>query len=140
MKSEAGVLIVGKDEMLLQTRKLILGGYFHVETAGRVSHAISLATEHRFDLIVLCYSLTDEEGGKVIGVARQQKPRPLILTMSALGRAVVSSEESSALMSEDGPLALVKKCAEMLGVELKRPGRRHAAGARRRPARTALTP
>ena len=37
MKSQAQILIVGRDEMLLQTRQLILGGYFQVQIAGRLS-------------------------------------------------------------------------------------------------------
>jgi DNA-binding NtrC family response regulator len=134
MKSNAHVLIVGKDETLLQTRRLILGTFFHVETAGRVSHAAGILTEQSFDLIVLCYSLTDDECQKVLEMVAYQDPQPQVLSMSTFGRPAAALGIHEELSAEDGPYALVKKCAQMLDVDLKGLGRAASRGFRRTPA------
>ncbi len=123
MKSNAQVLIVGHDEMLLRTRQLILGTYFQVETAGRVSHAAGLLADRRFDLLVLCYSLTDEECRQVVQVALSHPPQPKILEMSMLGRPCAAVGIHEELNSEDGPYALLQKAADMIGFELRSIGR-----------------
>lgn len=133
MKSNAQILIVGRDETLLRTRQLILGTYFQVETAGRISHAAGILLERRFDLVVLCYSLSEDECQQVAGMTGKQEPRPLILELSMHGRACAGIGAHEELSSEDGPYALVEKAAEMLGVELKTIGRA-SRGSRRRQA------
>ena len=123
MKSEVQVLLVGKDETLLQTRKLILGTYFQVDIAGRVSHAAQVMAERRFDLIVLCSSLSDDECGRVAELARTQDPRPKTLTLSATGRQGCGHGAGDEHVGEIGPLALARKAATMLGLDLKANGR-----------------
>jgi hypothetical protein len=61
MNSQLSVLIVSRDEMLLKTRELIFGAYFHVATAGRPTEAVPLLKSTHFDLVVLCHSLRDDE-------------------------------------------------------------------------------
>lgn len=119
MKSNAHILIVGKDEMLLRTRQMILGTHFQVETAGRVSHAAGLLAGRRFDLLVLCYSLTDEECRQVVQIARNHPPQPEILEIIMLGRPCAAVGIQEELNSEDGPYALLQKAADMVGFELK---------------------
>jgi DNA-binding response OmpR family regulator len=123
MKSDAQVLLVGRDEMLLQTRKLILGSYFQVEVAGRVSHAAQLMAERSFGLIVLCSSLSDHECERVAELARAQKARPKILTLSTTGRQSCGRGADDEVAEEIGPLALARKAATMLGLEMKANGR-----------------
>ena len=123
MKSDAQVLLVGKDEMLLQTRKLILGTYFQVEVAGRVSHAAQVMAAGRFDLIVLCESLSEKECERVAELAQTQNPRPKTLTLSATGRQSRDHGSGDVLTDEFGPLALARKAAAMLGLEMKANGR-----------------
>jgi hypothetical protein len=123
MKSEAQVLLVGKDEMLLQTRKLILGTYFQVEIAGRVSHAAQMMAERKFDLIVLCESLSGDECERVAEIARNQDPRPKTLTLSATGRESCGHGAGDEASEDIGPLVLARKAAAMLGLEMKANGR-----------------
>jgi len=123
MKSNAQVLLVGRDEMLLQTRKLILGAYFQVEIAGRISHAVQLIAERSFDLIVLCSTLSEHDCEQVAGLVRTQNPRPKVLTLSAAGRQSCGDGTGDELMAEIGPLALIRKATAMLGLEMKRNGR-----------------
>lgn len=55
------VLIAGRDLALLQSRSLLLGTYFEVYAAARVTEARSLIARHRFDLVILCSSLSEAE-------------------------------------------------------------------------------
>lgn len=120
MNNSARVLIVSRDQMLLQTRKLILGAFFEVETAGRVPEAESIMAARSVDLLVLCYSLADDEFAKVVELARRQDPQPKILTLTSASNH--NSNRAGAereLMIENGPYALLKRTSEMLGFQLK---------------------
>jgi DNA-binding NarL/FixJ family response regulator len=123
MNSGAHVLIVSRDQMLLQTRKLILGAIFQVDAAGRVPEAEQMMANCTFDLIVLCYSLADEEYAKVVDLAQRQDPRPKILTLRSAGNHHVRDGADQEFMVENGPYALMKKTAEMLELQLKGVGR-----------------
>ncbi|MGA9669228.1 MAG: hypothetical protein WBQ94_08470 [Terracidiphilus sp.] len=122
MKSDAHVLIVSKDPILLETRKLILEAFFLVEAADGVSCACTLMARRTFDLVVLCYTLSDDECQQVIGLAHEQEPRPKVLTLNALGHHCTDSANGHKLMAGDGPSALVKKSAELLGFDLEGSG------------------
>lgn len=119
MNSHAHVLVVSRDEMLLRTRTMILGAFFVVEGAGRLPEAVAAMKSRKFDLIVLCHSLSGDECEALTELARQNMPRPLILAMSASSGAEVRPWADKQLGVDAGPYALVKKCAEMLGYVLK---------------------
>jgi hypothetical protein len=123
MNNGAHVLVVSRDQMLLQTRALILGAYFQVESAGRVSEAEAAMAKSPFDLIVLCYSLSDGEYQKLIELCRSQTSRPKILALHAPnnGRPRPGSDGEYAI--EQGPYELLKKAAEVLEYPLKPVGR-----------------
>src|SRR6266700_7582168 len=84
MDDQKRILLVSRDLMVLQTRKLMLGAYFEVCAAGRVLEAKALLAEHQFDLIVLCYTLTDDDCEKILNGARLHSPKAktLILTVT----------------------------------------------------------
>lgn len=119
MNSHARVLIVSRDEMLLRTREMILGAFFAVHGAGRFSEAVTLMKAHRFDLLVLCHSLTFDECERLSFLAHEQNPRTLVLAMSASSRSAVKPWADRQLGVDAGPYGLLKKCAEMLGYVLK---------------------
>ena len=119
MNSHARVLVVSRDEMLLRTRTMILGAFFVVQGAGRFLEATAALKGGKFDLIVLCHSLSGDECEALAMLAQQNTPRPLILSMSASSRAEVRPWADKQLGVDAGPYALVKKCAEMLGYVLK---------------------
>jgi hypothetical protein len=123
MRSDALVLLVGKDEALLQTRKLILGSYFQVDVAGRVSHAAQLISERSFDLIVLCSTLSGDECERAQEHAAAQSPRPKILKLFGKGREILSHGTDNELNDEVGPMVLARKIAAMLGLDIKANGR-----------------
>ncbi len=122
MSIQKRILVVSRDMMALQTRKLMLGAYFDVSAAGRVLEAKLLLANRGFDLIVLCYTLSDDDCHKIMEIVRDVCPRAKFLLMTATGD---SSREPvhPQLSAEAGPFALVRKSAEMLGYELISKGR-----------------
>ena len=123
MNNGAHVLVVSRDQMLLQTRKLILGAIFQVEAAGRFPEVQVMMAKRTFDLIVLCYTLADDEYVKVIALADRQDPKPKILALRAAGSDPGRDGADQDFMVENGPYALLKKTAEMLELHLKSMGR-----------------
>lgn len=128
MNHSAQVLVVSRDEMLLQTRQLILGAFFQVNGAGRIQEAEAWIAKRAFDLIVLCYSLSPSECARVVELVEGQSPRPKILTLTAAGTPPSNVGADAELMVEAGPYGLLKKTAEILGVDLK--ARQQSAQAR----------
>lgn len=124
MDDQKRILLVSRDLMVLQTRKLMLGAYFDVSAAGRVLEAKIFLAERPFDLIVLCYTLTDDDCQKIIDASRVYSPDAKILMMTITGaKASKSAIDSCLLPAEQGPFVLVKKSAELLGFEFRSKGR-----------------
>jgi hypothetical protein len=123
MNNGPHVLVVSRDQMLLQTRSLILGTYFQVEPAGRVREAEAVMAKICFDLVILCYSLTDDDYRRMLDLCACQSPYPRILTLhnGANCRSCPGADGVSAM--ESGPYQLLKKTAELVGFALKPMGR-----------------
>src|ERR1700758_3393566 len=81
------ILLVSRDLVVLQTRKLMLGAYFDVNAAGRVLEARTLLGEQNFDLVVLCYTLSQDDCQWVIESTQQHCPQAKILMLTAAGYA-----------------------------------------------------
>jgi hypothetical protein len=124
MDGQKRVLLVSRDMTVLQTRKLMLGAYFDVRAAGRVVEATILLAEQPFDLIVLCYTLTEDDCRKILTAAQLRCPGAKILSLTVTGDAASrSARDSYSLSAEEGPFILVKKSAELLGFEFRSKGR-----------------
>ena len=124
MDEQKRILLVSRDVMVLQTRKLMLGAYFEVCAAGRVVEAKRFMAEHPFDLIVLCYTLTDDDCDKILNGARTHCPDAKFLMLTVTGFAASPLPVQSYLLpAEEGPFILVKKSAELLGFEFRSKGR-----------------
>ena len=113
------VLVVSRDAMLLQTRQLILGAFFHTRGAGRVRDAEALISTSQFDLIILCYTLNEEESRRLIELADEQKKRPKILILTPAGTPLPEVAPGNAGMTESGPYYLLKKSAALLDVDIR---------------------
>jgi len=113
------VLVVSRDATLLQTRQLILGAFFRVQGAGRAREAEEMISTHRFDLIILCYTLAEQDSRSIIELAAEQKPRPRVLLLTPTGIQSTGPAPGHAVMSEAGPFYLLKKTAELLGVDIR---------------------
>jgi hypothetical protein len=109
--------------MLLQTRALILGTYFQVEAAGRVPEAEAAMRKRAFDLVVLCYSLSDDEYSKMLELCQSQDPPPKVLTLHAGNNGSRRDGSDGEFAVEQGPYELLKKTAVLVGSPLKAMGR-----------------
>ena len=87
MDDQKSILLVSRDLVVLQTRKLMLGAYFDVCAAGRVLEAKTFLAEREFDLIVLCYTLTDDDCEKILNAARLHSPHAKTLMLTVAGYA-----------------------------------------------------
>jgi hypothetical protein len=115
MNSKCRVLIVSRDEMLLRTRELIFGAYFHVTGVGRLTEAVARLASSRFDLIVLCHSLRDEECERIARLAHEQACSPKILAlkpMTDFGNERAWADDEIGV--DAGPYGLLLKAAQML--------------------------
>lgn len=121
------VLLVSTDRNLLHSRKLILGAFFQVEGAGRIQEAEKALAQRQFDLIVLCYSLSNAERECVLALVAATEPQPRILTISSPHSRTLTAPTDLMHMLEAGPYLLLKRSAEILGVEIKNKGRFIAA-------------
>lgn len=119
LKMTPHVLVVGRDPMLLQTRNLILGAFFQVHCAGRVREVESLLSRYAFDLIILCYTLRESECRTVTDLTVDLKRQPRILVLTAMGHPLEDGLPGQVSMAEAGPYYLLKKCGEMLGVDIR---------------------
>ena len=118
------VLVVSRDQILLDTRQLLLGTFFQVKGAGRMREAETLISSSHFDLIVLCYTLSEDECTQVIDLTASQQPAPQDSHPDrSLGHGRCRSFSAQVSMTEAGPYPLLKKCADLLGIDLREKSR-----------------
>ena len=117
MIDHSQILVVSHDQRLLQTRRLILGTYFEVEAAGRISEAGSILSKRDFDVIVLCDTLSESDCLKIADLVRDQKPQPTLLSLLGPGNGNHGSAVGRNLAG-GAPLELLKECAQVLGYKL----------------------
>jgi hypothetical protein len=118
MNSHSQILVVGHDQMLLQSRRLILGTYFQVESAGRISEAGSILSKCDFDLIILCDTLSDTECLQVADMVETQTPHPILLEL--FGPGISHDRHIGRRFSTcGGPLQLLKECAGVLNFDMR---------------------
>lgn len=125
MHTHSQILVVSRDRMLLQTRQLILGTYFEVETAGRISEAGTILSKSDFDLIVLCDTLSDPERRQIADMVRDQRPKPTLLSLLGPGTRDHEPCIGRKIACAGGPLQLLKECADALGYDLRTSGKQH---------------
>lgn len=118
MSTHSQILVISRDQMLLQTRKLILGTYFDVKSAGRMSEAGSFLTQNDFDLIVLCDTLSDTECQQIAAMVEGHRPKPTLLSILGPGTGNHERVIGRKINLKGGPLQLLRECADLLGVDL----------------------
>jgi hypothetical protein len=110
-----GMLCFGHDALLNRTRRLIFEQYFDVTVADQLSEAAALLPEGRFALVVLCYSLRDEECRAMVERVHRESPETNILIL-AEGRERLELRAGDAAYLSRGPAELLRKAASMAGV------------------------
>jgi hypothetical protein len=95
-----------------------------VYAAGRAREATALLGARKFDLIVLCYTLTDDDCEKIVNAAQLHSPGAKILALTVTGHAGSQRPaDSYFLPAQEGPFILMKKAALLLGFEFRSKGR-----------------
>lgn len=111
------VLVVSRDVPLLRARDLMLGTFFSVLTAGTVAEARNLIEEERFDLLVLCHSLTEQECRQLTKSAQLRRSTVKVLATSPRGKDVKPWADKQ-IGVDLGSYELVKVCVNMLGFRM----------------------
>jgi hypothetical protein len=109
------LLCVGRDAVLNRTRRLVLERCFAVELAHSLPEAQAKLTGRRFDLVLLCYSLTDDECRRAVEFIHRLAAAPRILAL-AESRRRLSLEGPDEEYFPDGPADLLAKAAAMAGI------------------------
>jgi hypothetical protein len=120
MKPEIRVLIVSRDEMLLRTRELIIGAYFHATGVGRPSEAKAQLQAMRFDLIILCHSLREHECQILANLAHARRPRSKVLALAPrTDDTEIKPWADEQIGVDAGPFGLLMKSASMVNFTIK---------------------
>lgn len=109
------ILVVSWDLLLLRTRKLILGTYFQVEGAGRLSEAAAWLGRMSWDLVVLCDTLSDSECLRICDFIAGLVHKPELLLLLDPVRNRPESIPGRRMRFPATPLDLLSTCAAMLG-------------------------
>ena len=118
MNDHSRILLVSRDQLLLQTRKLILGAFFEVETAARLSEAGYVLSQHDFDLIVLCDTLSNADCEQIADMVHDRKPKPTLLSLLGPYAENRDRQVGRKVALTGGPLQLIRECADVLGFDL----------------------
>jgi CheY-like chemotaxis protein len=119
MSTKPLLLLVGHDSVLNRTRSLILQNVFTVRVAQHLSEAVSLMSGQRFDLVLLCYSLSEPDAQAVVTLVHELSAGTRILALAQVHerlRLLVPDEE----FLLGAPEELLRKAASMIGIQLPR--------------------
>jgi hypothetical protein len=110
------VLCYGHDEMLLYTRKLILGREFIAERCDTLPGLTEILSRGHLDLVLICQSVPAAECEEVIEMVRAASPEAKVLVMQAGHPASCSVHSDAAMENLDGPHALLEEIRGILGI------------------------
>jgi hypothetical protein len=110
------VLLVGNDISLLYSREIVLGVGFAVHISARISEALKLLQDQRFDLVVILEP--NDAWRRFAGFVAQQIPAPKLLVITA-SESDPSEWPNAAICHSKGLYDLMKACMEMFGMVSK---------------------
>ena len=113
MNTECSILCVGRDRLLLQSRKRVLARRFQVEIVLALAELEAVSAGRSFDVIVLCHTLTAQERKRAIETVCKKFPRSKILALKREFETSSGSFVDRELCIEDGPDALVRTVSAM---------------------------
>ena len=106
------VLCVGKDEMLLTTRRWLMQRYVASETSHDLSSTALQLKDHVFAAVVLCHTLSEEERDAISELVRLRSPQTEVVCVNPLTERRGAGCASCGEFRLDGsPGALVKQIA-----------------------------
>ena len=110
------ILLVGDEITLLQSREMVLGTHFDVNSSARLSEAFGLVLKQVFDLIVVFPEI--ESWSEFAEFISRKSPKPTLIAVTRKG--CDSPRWADAVIPlGSGPFELLKLCAEKLGITLR---------------------
>jgi hypothetical protein len=121
----ASILSVGSDAPLTQTRAAVLASALESSVVvAEPSEALHLLRDNHFDLVVLCHTVSSEQAGILIQVARNQSPPAKILIVDPLFSGSFATTSSGERLGPSAdPAVLVAQARQLLGVGSGHPGK-----------------
>src|SRR5579875_1575247 len=114
--SRPSLLCVGNDPALLRTRRLVRQSKFGVTLASGKAEALGLLADHSFDLVLLCYSLQRREAEALVEAVHHASSATRVLALTH-GYERLGLTEPDEEFWAPGPAELVRKAADMIGLE-----------------------
>lgn len=108
------ILLVGHDDLLLRTRKWMLGKLYPVELGSDIAAVSALAASHSFRLVILCHTVTPWECHEVVNLLSQRSPGVKFMSLVEVA-GDGGMMECSSCMPTDRPEILLAKVRELLG-------------------------
>jgi hypothetical protein len=115
MSDKPQILCVGHDVLLNRTRRLILERCLDVKVAHTVPEALALLSGQVFSLVLLCYSLADDECRAMVDfIHRLSSPIRILTLAEGRDRLPLGSQDEE--FGLGGPAELLRKAAAMAGI------------------------
>jgi len=94
MSNSRAIFIVGRDQILLETRKQILekAGY-SVATACSTMEMEEILQDHPVDLLMLCHTLHSGQCNEAVTSAKQANSKVIIVVLTAASRPCVEGAD-----------------------------------------------
>lgn len=109
------ILAIGNDESLLIIRAALFRRMRAEVTAAKPVDAIQKLKTQRFDLVILCHTLSCEEMRFMTALAHEHKPKIRVLKIAAIAFPNVRAADVAAdFESISEPYALVAKVTQLL--------------------------
>ncbi len=113
------ILIAGHDDLLLRTRKWMLGKLYPVELGSDVAAVSVLAASHSFRLVILCHTVTPGECREMSDLLSRRSPGVKFLNLIEIA-SEGGTLECSSCTPTNRPEILLAKVRELLesGVDI----------------------
>jgi hypothetical protein len=115
MTGKPQLLCIGRDVLLNRTRRLILERCFEVRLAHTEAEAMALLVSQRFAVVLLCYSLPEDECRRMAEAAHSLPSPPRILSMADFGERLLLGPRDEEFLT-GGPGDLLRTAAAMAGM------------------------
>jgi len=120
MADKPAILSISDDPTLNRTRRMLLEKYADVSLAATLPEAATLLSSCRFDLVLLCYSLTMQECRAIVSLAHGLLPPPKVLALAQSDQRLFLTAPDQEFLPGN-PADLLRKIASMTGLEIQIP-------------------
>lgn len=124
MGTQPEILCVGHDPLLNRTRRLILQRRFTVNLASSVAEATAVLASQACDLVLLCYSMSDQECAAMVEYIHSLPVQTRILVLAEGRRDGLLLRPGDEEFVLGGPAELLGKAVSMVGLSASGEGER----------------